>query len=158
MADSVSSEVDQLRRENARLIGLLEAHGIAWRFSEPAPTEPAPRVIGCAENFPQHIALPRGCLEPVQTLLKEQGIKLDLLDERQNGSPLELLFTGQPHADQEAAVEAMLRHDIGVLQAPTAFGKTVVAAGFLARRGVLDPGTGEPYPPAPCTPRRSADP
>ncbi len=32
-----SSEMDQLRRENARLIGLLEAHGIAWRFSEPAP-------------------------------------------------------------------------------------------------------------------------
>jgi antitoxin YefM len=30
MADSVSSELDQLRRENARLIGLLEAHGIAW--------------------------------------------------------------------------------------------------------------------------------
>ncbi|MCF8132502.1 MAG: hypothetical protein K9J72_05200 [Synechococcus sp. Tobar2m-G35] len=29
--------MDQLRRENARLIGLLEAHGIAWRFSEPAP-------------------------------------------------------------------------------------------------------------------------
>ncbi len=37
-----------------------------------------PRVIGCAENFPQHIALPRGCLEPVQTLLREQGI--DWLD------------------------------------------------------------------------------
>ena len=30
----------------------------------------------------------------------------------------------------------MLRHDIGVLQAPTAFGKTVVAAAILARRGV----------------------
>jgi hypothetical protein len=22
-----------------------------------------PRVIGCAENYPQHIALPRGCLD-----------------------------------------------------------------------------------------------
>jgi superfamily II DNA or RNA helicase len=95
-----------------------------------------PRVIGCAENFPQHIALPRGCLEPVQTLLQEQGIDWDLVDERQNGSPLELAFTGQLHADQQAAVDAMLRHDIGVLQAPTAFGKTVVAAAILARRGV----------------------
>jgi superfamily II DNA or RNA helicase len=95
-----------------------------------------PRVIGCAENFPQHIALPRGCLEPVQTLLREQGIGLELVDERQNGSPLELMFAGQLRADQEAAVEAMLRHDIGVLQAPTAFGKTVVAAAILARRGV----------------------
>ncbi|QPN67272.1 DEAD/DEAH box helicase family protein [Synechococcus sp. CBW1006] len=95
-----------------------------------------PRVIGCAENFPQHIALPRGCLEPVQTLLQEQGISWELVDERQNGSPLEMAFTGQLRADQEAAVEAMLRHDIGVLQAPTAFGKTVVAAAILARRGV----------------------
>jgi len=95
-----------------------------------------PRVISCAENFPQHIALPRGCLEPVQTLLQEQGIGWELVDERQRGSPLELVFTGQLRADQEAAVEAMLRHDIGVLQAPTAFGKTVVAAAILARRGV----------------------
>jgi len=95
-----------------------------------------PRVIGCAENFPQHIALPRGCLEPVQALLQEQGIGWELVDERQNGSPLELMFAGQLRADQEAAVEAMLRHDIGVLQAPTAFGKTVVAAAILARRSV----------------------
>ncbi|MFT5339724.1 MAG: superfamily II DNA or RNA helicase [Cyanobium sp.] len=95
-----------------------------------------PRVIGCAENFPQHIALPRGCLEPVQTLLQEQGIGWELVDERQSGSPLELAFAGQLRADQKTAVEAMLRHDIGVLQAPTAFGKTVVAAAILARRGV----------------------
>lgn len=95
-----------------------------------------PRVIGCAENFPHHIALPRGCLEPVQTLLRELGIGIDLVDERQNGSPLELSFAGQLRDDQEAAVAAMLRHDIGVLQAPTAFGKTVVAAAILARRGV----------------------
>lgn len=95
-----------------------------------------PRVIGCAENLPQHIALPRGCLEPVQTLLQEQGIGWELVDERQKGSPLELVFAGQLRDDQEAAVEAILRHDIGVLQAPTAFGKTVVAAAILARRGV----------------------
>jgi superfamily II DNA or RNA helicase len=95
-----------------------------------------PRVIGCAENFPQHIALPRGCLEPVQTLLQEQGIGWELVDERHKGSPLELEFVGQLRADQKTAVEAMLRHDIGVLQAPTAFGKTVVAAAILAQRGV----------------------
>ena len=95
-----------------------------------------PRVIGCAENFPQHIALPRGCLESVQALLQEQGIGWELVDDRQNGLPLELAFAGQLRDDQEAAVAAMLRHDIGVLQAPTAFGKTVVAAAILARRGV----------------------
>ena len=29
MVDAKPSELDRLRRENARLIGLLEAHGIA---------------------------------------------------------------------------------------------------------------------------------
>ena len=95
-----------------------------------------PRVIGCAENFPQHIALPRGCLEAVQNLLEEQGIQADLVDERQSGSALNLTFTGQLREDQADAVSAMLRHDIGVLQAPTAFGKTVVAAAITARRNV----------------------
>jgi superfamily II DNA or RNA helicase len=95
-----------------------------------------PRVIGCAENFPQHIALPRGCLDPVQTLLQELGIGWDLVDERQSGSALEWAFEGQVRDDQEVAVAAMLRRDIGVLQAPTGFGKTVVAAAILARRGV----------------------
>jgi len=42
MADTRPSELDLLRKENARLIGLLEAHGIAWRSGGPAPTEPAP--------------------------------------------------------------------------------------------------------------------
>ncbi len=35
MAHSMHHELDQLRRENARLIALLEAHGIAWRSSDP---------------------------------------------------------------------------------------------------------------------------
>ncbi|UTH75169.1 DEAD/DEAH box helicase [Chromobacterium sp. IIBBL 290-4] len=38
--------------------------------------------------------------------------------------------------DQEAAIAAMLHHDVGVLCAPTAFGKTVTAAAMIARRGV----------------------
>ncbi|MFN9637431.1 MAG: hypothetical protein ACK55D_12045 [Synechococcaceae cyanobacterium] len=43
----------------------------------------------------------------MQTLLQEQGINWELVEERQNGSPLELAFTGQRRADQEAAVEAI---------------------------------------------------
>ena len=57
MADSMQPELDQLRRENARLIGLLEAHGIAWRSSEHPQSEPSPdsaqpavRTPGSAEQ------------------------------------------------------------------------------------------------------------
>jgi superfamily II DNA or RNA helicase len=95
-----------------------------------------PRVIGCAENFPQHIALPRGCLDAALSLLRENDIAYDLKDERIHGQPLEVSFAGTLRMDQEAAVSAMLHHDAGVLCAPTAFGKTVSAAAMIARRGV----------------------
>ena len=95
-----------------------------------------PRVIGCAENYPQHIALPRGCLEGAQVLLRDNGIRCDLGDERFAGEALDVNFSGTLRHDQAAAVAAMLLHDAGVLCAPTAFGKTVAAAALIARRGV----------------------
>jgi superfamily II DNA or RNA helicase len=95
-----------------------------------------PRVIGCAENYPQHIALPRGCLEASQELLSENRIKINFCDERCSGTPIDVTFMGTLRSDQEASVQAMLGHDIGVLCAPTAFGKTVTAAAMIVRRGV----------------------
>ncbi len=95
-----------------------------------------PRVIGCAENYPQHIALPRGCLDAALSLLRDNGIRCDLRDERFAGQSLNVRFNGTLRKDQESAVSAMLRDDIGVLCAPTAFGKTVIAAAIIARRRV----------------------
>lgn len=95
-----------------------------------------PRIIGCAENFPQHIALPRGCLDDVRVLLHDNGIELVLHDERFAGELIDVHFAGTLRPDQEAALEGMLAHDTGVLCAPTAFGKTVTAAALIAQRGV----------------------
>jgi superfamily II DNA or RNA helicase len=95
-----------------------------------------PRVIGCAENYPRHIALPRGCLDAAQDLLSENTIRCDLRDERNAGEPIDVRFVGTLRIDQEAAAAAMLHYDLGVLCAPTAFGKTVTAAAMIARRGV----------------------
>ena len=95
-----------------------------------------PRVIGNAQNYPQHIALPRGCLDAALDLLHDNGIACDLRDERFGGEPLDVSFVGSLRLDQEAAVAGMLSHDAGVLCAPTAFGKTVTAAAMIARRGV----------------------
>ncbi|MEP6877920.1 MAG: DEAD/DEAH box helicase family protein [Nitrosospira sp.] len=94
-----------------------------------------PRVIGCADNHPKHIALPRGCLEASQELLRENGIRCNLIDERFNGVLLDVQFIGTLRHDQEASVVGLLKHDIGILCAPTAFGKTVTAAAMIARRG-----------------------
>ncbi|MHB0818069.1 TOTE conflict system archaeo-eukaryotic primase domain-containing protein [Stutzerimonas stutzeri] len=95
-----------------------------------------PRIIGCAENFPQHVALPRGCLDDVRTLLHDNGIALVLHDERFAGEPIDVRFAGTLRQDQETALEGMLEHDTGILCAPTAFGKTVTAAALIARRGI----------------------
>ncbi|MDT8443148.1 MAG: DEAD/DEAH box helicase family protein [Desulfuromonadales bacterium] len=95
-----------------------------------------PPIIGCADNFPQHIGLPRGCLSAVLDLLRENGIRPELQDERLSGRKVTAKFTGTLRKDQKTAVLEMLKHEVGVLCAPTAFGKTVTAAALIARRKV----------------------
>jgi superfamily II DNA or RNA helicase/very-short-patch-repair endonuclease len=100
------------------------------------PTHTLPRIIHCAEDNPLHLGMPRGCLEEVLEMLRRLKIKATVRDERVGGSPLTVDFCGTLQPEQQAAAEAMLAHDTGVLAATTAFGKTVVAAWLIARRGV----------------------
>ncbi|WP_408491792.1 DEAD/DEAH box helicase family protein [Paraburkholderia sediminicola] len=95
-----------------------------------------PRIIGRAENCPHHIALPRGCLDDVVALLRDNKIACEMRDERCTGKPVAVAFAGTLRADQQAAVDDLLQYDTGILHAPTAFGKTVTAAAMIARRGV----------------------
>ncbi len=67
-----------------------------------------------------------------------QRLRCDLRDERCAGEPIQADIVGTLRLDLQLAVEAMVRHDAGVLRAPTAFGKTVKAA-IIARRGVNTP-------------------
>ena len=100
------------------------------------PTYDKPRVIACAEDYPQHVGLPRGCLEEVCDLFSRLKIPVLVRDERHAGQPLAVSFQGELRPEQARAVEALLLHDTGVLAATTAFGKTVAAAALIARRGV----------------------
>jgi superfamily II DNA or RNA helicase/very-short-patch-repair endonuclease len=95
-----------------------------------------PRIIACAEDFPEHLALPRGCIEDVLDLFRDLKIRPKIDDQRYSGEPLELAFHGTLRPEQETAAAAMLTHDTGVLAATTAFGKTVLAANLIAARGV----------------------
>ena len=95
-----------------------------------------PRIIGCAENHPRHIGLPRGCLDALLSLLRANDIQAEIQDERISGQFLSVQFTGILREDQQDAIEKMLAHDIGVLCAPTAFGKTVTASAIIAQRKV----------------------
>ena len=100
------------------------------------PVYDKPRIIHCAEEHPSHFALPRGCLDEVRELFKSLNIQYLVLDERCDGAPLDVAFHGALRPEQQAAAEAMLRHDTGVLAATTAFGKTVLAAWLIAQRRV----------------------
>jgi len=53
-----------------------------------------PRIIACAEDYPHHIGLPRGCLEDV-TLLLELQVRPEIRDERCPGMPLPVTFQGE---------------------------------------------------------------
>jgi hypothetical protein len=95
-----------------------------------------PRIISCCEDFPKHLGLPRGCLDELLDLFRSLQVNVKLTDQRFAGIPLELQFHGVLHAEQQQAVNTLLAHEIGVLSAATAFGKTVVAANLIAQRKV----------------------
>jgi len=95
-----------------------------------------PRIIGCAEEFPRHLALPRGCVGEVLDLFEQLRIKAEITKESFAGIPIKTRFTGELRPNQKEAVCSLLKHDTGVLAAGTAFGKTVVAAWMVAKRKV----------------------
>ena len=97
-------------------------------------TAMTPRVIACAEELAQHIALPRGCLGDLAELFQAYGVGLQMEDQRQEGEPLNVEFRGELTAVQQEAAEALLRHDIGVFVAPPGVGKTVLGTYLVAKR------------------------
>lgn len=99
------------------------------------PTYDKSRIIACAEAHAEHIALPRGCLDELRSLLRKHKIRFRIQDLRVSGNPLHVSFTGSLRPEQTAAAKALLAHDTGVLAATTAFGKTVLAAWMIAERG-----------------------
>lgn len=93
-----------------------------------------PRVIGCFDDLDSYLAVPRGCLRDVVSLLGDLGVKLDLRDERVAGEALDLEFRGELNESQRSAARAVLQHDAGVLCAPPGWGKTVLATSLIASR------------------------
>jgi superfamily II DNA or RNA helicase len=93
-----------------------------------------PRVIACAEDLPQHIALPRGCLPEAEALLGKHGVTVDIQDEREAGRTVDFTFQGTLTPLQQQAVKAMIAHDTGVFVAPPGIGKTVVGIYLVAVR------------------------
>ncbi len=95
-----------------------------------------PRVISRALNGDEYLQLPRGCLESVLKELKSERMRPVLEDRRHTGIPIDVSFKGELRLEQKAAVADLLKTDMGILAAGTAFGKTVVATYMIASRRV----------------------
>lgn len=100
------------------------------------PTFNKPRVIACGEDLANYIALPRGCIAEVIQLLETHRIKTVIDDKRFAGRPIDVEFSGQLRPVQLDAAAMIAEHDEGILCAPTAFGKTALAAWMIATRRV----------------------
>ena len=95
-----------------------------------------PRIISCSELTDQYITLPRGCEDAVMEILQEHHVNVTIDDKTNHGHAINVKFKGTLRDEQQAAMKAMLAHNIGTLSATTAFGKTVFAIGMIAKRKV----------------------
>ena len=95
-----------------------------------------PRVIDTSEETSQYLCIPRGCKDSLNELAKSANATIEHIDKRNAGNPIHLHFNGQLREEQQLAADAMLQHEIGILSATTAFGKTVVASYLIAQRKV----------------------
>ncbi len=94
-----------------------------------------PRVIGCAEDLPKYIALPRGCRALLEDLTSSLGVELIIRDERTVGSELEVDFHGELSPEQARASRALTAADTGIFVGPPGTGKTVLGIHLVAARG-----------------------
>ena len=94
------------------------------------------RTISMWSENNGYIKVPRGLLETISAKAGESGIGLDVADERFFGKPIRVKFVGELRDKQEFAAARLERFENGVLSAPTAFGKTVLAAYMVAERKV----------------------
>jgi superfamily II DNA or RNA helicase len=91
-------------------------------------------VIGCAEDLPQHIALPRGLRPELEGLLGRHGVALEVEDKRESGTSVRYSFQGTLTNVQKKAARALLAHEIGAFVAPPGVGKTIVGTYLVAER------------------------
>lgn len=91
-------------------------------------------VTGYDITTDDKLVLPRGLRHTVAQIVQRAGSRLDVTDNREAGSEVDVALTADLTDRQAAAVSAMLAHDDGVLVAPPGSGKTVMACAVIAER------------------------
>ena len=95
-----------------------------------------PRIISCADMDEDYIALPRGCEDAVIALWESNQVAYRIEDKTNHGENITVKFKGELREKQKAAINSLTARNNGILNATTAFGKTVTAIGLIAERKV----------------------
>lgn len=93
-------------------------------------------AVYLGKDIDGYIRVPRGLRERISEECAKAGIQVEISDQREIGRPIRVSFNGNLRLQQELAAEQLLRHSDGVLEAATAFGKTVVCSYLIAERKV----------------------
>lgn len=82
------------------------------------------------------IKIPRGILENITEACEKADIAYEIDDKRSKGHVIHAEFTGELKESQKLAAEKLMQYDNGILNAATAFGKTVVCCNVIAKKRV----------------------
>ncbi len=95
-----------------------------------------PRVIDLSVLDGDELVLPRGCMDAALATLRDAGTEPFVADGRTDGKRIHARFAGELRETQKPCHDRLVKHDMGVLVAPTGFGKSVIAASVIARHQV----------------------
>jgi superfamily II DNA or RNA helicase len=93
-----------------------------------------PRIIYSLDETVDYMGIPRGCKFSFIDLLENAHVNYLFEDKRNQGKIINVNFTGRLREEQQSAANVLLEYETGVLSVPTAFGKTVIGASFIAER------------------------
>ena len=95
-----------------------------------------PIMIDCSIEENDYIKLPRGTYEKLINYCNLHNIKLNIIDKRNKGNKINIKFKGNLYDNQNESLNELIKYDIGILEAPTAFGKTVTACKLIELKSI----------------------
>lgn len=98
------------------------------------PIYDKPRIICTADMTESYIGIPRVCETALCDMLTDKVDELNIVDKTNCGEIIPVEFNGKLRDEQEVAADELLKYNIGVLSATTAFGKTVIASYIIGQR------------------------
>lgn len=92
-----------------------------------------PRFISLYEDInPLSLKLPLGTLDDVLRVFKLVGLNVPIKNLRNEGQKIDVKFIGTLREEQVKAFNELIQYTNGILEAPTAFGKTILAIYLIA--------------------------